>query len=40
VIDEKEDQRDDFQQLLNTTKGLWQQGDGLAYQHALRNEWE
>ncbi|MDP3839041.1 MAG: hypothetical protein Q8Q54_08995 [Methylococcales bacterium] len=40
VIDEKEDQTDDFQQLLNATKGLWQQGDGLAYQQALRNEWE
>jgi hypothetical protein len=40
VIDEKEDQPDDFQQLLNATKGLWQQGDGLTYQQALRNEWE
>lgn len=40
VIDEKEDQTDDFQQLLNATKGLWQQGDGLAYQQTLRNEWE
>jgi hypothetical protein len=40
VIDEKEDKTDDFQQLFNATKGLWQQGDGLAYQQALRSEWE
>ena len=41
VIDEQEDsQPDNFQQLLNSTQGLWQKGDGLAYQNALRNEWE
>jgi len=41
VIDEKEDKIiDDFQQLLNATKGIWQHGDGLAYQQALRSEWE
>ena len=41
VIDEQEDsQPDNFQQLLNATQGLWQKGDGLAYQNALRNEWE
>jgi hypothetical protein len=40
VIDEKEDKTDDFQQLLNTTRGIWQQSDGLAYQQALRSEWE
>jgi hypothetical protein len=39
VIDEKEE-TDEFQQLLNATKGLWQQGDGLGYQQALRGEWE
>jgi hypothetical protein len=40
VIDEKEEKTDDFQNLLTATKGLWQQGDGLAYQQALRSEWE
>jgi hypothetical protein len=40
VIDEKEEKIDDFQDLFNATKGLWQQGDGLAYQQALRSEWE
>lgn len=40
VIDEKEEQTDDFQNLLTATKGLWQQGDGLVYQQALRSEWE
>ena len=40
VIDEKEEQTDDFQKLLTATKGLWQQGDGLVYQQALRSEWE
>ncbi len=40
VIDEKDDKTDDFQTLFAETKGLWQQGDGLAYQQALRNEWQ
>jgi hypothetical protein len=40
VIDEKEEKTDDFQNLLTATKGLWQQGDGLAYQQALRSEWQ
>lgn len=40
VIDEKEEKTDDFQNLFNATKGLWQQGDGLVYQQALRSEWE
>lgn len=40
VIDEKEEKTDDFLNLLTATKGLWQQGDGLAYQQALRSEWE
>jgi len=25
--------------LLNQTRGLWRQGDGLAYQRRLRKEW-
>lgn len=40
VIDEKEVEADDFQTLFSETKGLWQQGDGLVYQQALRNEWQ
>ena len=28
-----------FKDLLNRTRGLWRQGDGLAYQDRLRNEW-
>jgi hypothetical protein len=25
--------------LLESTRGLWRQGDGLAWQRALRDEW-
>ena len=25
--------------LLEATRGLWKQGDGLAYQRRLRREW-
>lgn len=39
VIDDKEESND-FEQLFNATKGIWQQGDGLAYQNALRSEWD
>lgn len=31
---------DDFLTLLETTKGIWQHGDGLAYQEKLRAEWD
>lgn len=31
---------DDFLTLLENTKGIWQQGDGLAYQENLRAEWD
>ncbi len=27
-------------QLLQQTKGIWQHGDGLAYQQKLRDEWD
>jgi len=40
IIDEKTENTDAFQSLLDTTKGLWQQGDGLMYQEKLRSEWE
>ncbi len=39
VIDDKEES-DDFLHLFNATKGIWQQGDGLTYQQALRSEWD
>jgi hypothetical protein len=26
-------------ELLESTKGLWRQGDGLAYQRRVRREW-
>ncbi|ULJ60586.1 hypothetical protein [Wielerella bovis] len=31
---------EDFLQLLDKTKGIWQHGDGLAFQEKLRSEWE
>lgn len=30
----------DMQALLAATAGLWTSGDGLAYQTALRGEWD
>ncbi len=29
-----------LQQLLSKTKGIWKQGDGLAFQRKLRSEWD
>jgi hypothetical protein len=29
-----------FDQLLEDTKGIWSQGDGLEYQQRIRAEWE
>ena len=31
--------QNNFEQLLNQTQGIWQQGDGLAYQMKIREEW-
>ena len=28
-----------FDELLKQTSGLWREGDALAYQHRLREEW-
>ena len=28
-----------FDKLLNKTSGLWREGDGLAYQQRVRQEW-
>lgn len=30
----------EFEELLERTRGLWQHGDGLAYQARMRGEWE
>ncbi|OPX18965.1 MAG: hypothetical protein BZ151_11780 [Desulfobacca sp. 4484_104] len=32
--------QDTYSQLVEKTKGIWHQGDGLAYQQALRSEWD
>jgi len=29
-----------FDQLLESTKGVWRKGDGLRYQRKLREEWK
>lgn len=28
-----------FEELLERTKGIWKEGDGLKYQERLRREW-
>lgn len=33
-------QRRDLQAVLERTRGLWKQGDALAYQQRLRDEWD
>jgi hypothetical protein len=29
-----------FDALLDRTRGIWRQGDGLAYQEGIRGEWD
>ncbi|ATQ70234.1 MULTISPECIES: ribbon-helix-helix protein, CopG family [Methylosinus] len=29
-----------FDELLDRSHGLWREGDGLAYQRSIRDEWE
>jgi Mor family transcriptional regulator len=36
----KEQRRQTYQQLVESTTGIWKKGDGLAYQEKLRTEWE
>lgn len=31
--------RPDLHSLLEQTKGIWKDGDGLAYQQKIRSEW-
>ena len=33
-------QRDTYRALVEQTRGIWIQGDGLEYQRKLRSEWE
>jgi len=30
---------ENYQALVNNTRGLWKKGDGLAYQKKIRDEW-
>ncbi len=32
-------ERDQFDAILQKTSGIWQNGDGLAYQEQIRQEW-
>ncbi|MBI5604488.1 MAG: CopG family transcriptional regulator [Deltaproteobacteria bacterium] len=34
------DGKDSYKQLVQETRGIWNQGDGLAYQKRIRAEWE
>jgi hypothetical protein len=29
-----------FEMLLERSRGIWSQGDGLAYQERIRSEWD
>jgi hypothetical protein len=29
-----------FDELLDRSRGLWREGDGLSYQRRIRDEWE
>jgi hypothetical protein len=33
-------ERPSFDELLERSRGLWREGDGLSYQRRLRDEWE
>ncbi|MBY6240682.1 ribbon-helix-helix protein, CopG family [Methylosinus sp. Sm6] len=33
-------ERPSFDELLERSRGLWREGDGLAYQRRLRADWE
>jgi len=30
---------ENYQTLVNNTKGIWKKGDGLTYQKKIRDEW-
>ena len=35
----REQEDDSFEKVLRRTRGIWKQGDGLAYQRRRRREW-
>jgi hypothetical protein len=35
----QESEQKSMKDLLESTKGLWRQGDGLRYQRRIRKEW-
>ncbi|MBY0507888.1 MAG: hypothetical protein K2X03_28500 [Bryobacteraceae bacterium] len=35
----QEQERGQFDSILQQTKGIWQNGDGLSYQEKSRQEW-
>ena len=34
------DESEAYPKLVENTRGIWKQGDGLRYQMGLRSEWE
>jgi Arc/MetJ-type ribon-helix-helix transcriptional regulator len=38
LLQENEDKS--FEDILNRTSGVWKNGDGLAYQQRMREEWD
>jgi hypothetical protein len=36
----KEQRQKTYQKLVEITCGIWNKGDGLAYQQEMRGEWE
>jgi len=38
--EEEEKRAPSFADLLRETAGIWSEGDGLAYQQRVRDEWE
>ncbi|GEM_PF-2163027 len=39
INENKSSDVNDFDTLLDNTKGIWTHGDGLTYQRKLRQEW-
>jgi hypothetical protein len=34
------ERQNNYRRLVETTRGLWNKGNGLAYQQKMRTEWE
>ena len=39
VIRMRHEEESSYGKLLNETSGIWSEGDGLAYQDRMRDEW-